>query len=70
MFITVTLDTDNPDAYDQVRGWLEANPSGADHTGRLHPAEVRVTEAVYEGTASRREWSSEYDPDTTSSRPS
>lgn len=51
MLITITMDTDHPEAFDTLKADLE---------GMLRAGEdinsVRITESVYEGTSPRREW--------------
>ena len=55
MILTITLDTDRPDAFDEIRADLE----GVLATGNATTA--RLTEAVHEGMAPRREWTGEGD---------
>lgn len=62
MFITIIIDTDHPEAWDNLRADLEALVEHRDEDGRRYAAEVRMTEAVFEGMAPRREFSAECDP--------
>jgi hypothetical protein len=64
--LRVVIETDNPDAYDQLLRRLEASLPDTDDAGTVYDTEVTVTEHVFEGMPARRTWmSAVYQPDQT-----
>lgn len=58
--VTVTVTTDNPDAYAHVRALLEANPPDLDTAGAHHDAFVMVQRWGQDGRVLDH-WASVYD---------
>jgi len=62
MYITITIDTDHPEAWENIRADLEMLVEDRDEDGTAYANAVRMTEAVYEGVAPRRTFTAERDP--------
>ena len=61
MILTITIDTDHPDAWENLRADLEMLVGEGDVHGPYANA-VQMTEAVLEGMAPRRTFTAERDP--------
>jgi len=62
MFITITIDTDHPEAWENIRADLEMLVEDRDEDGIAYANTVRMTESVHEGMAPQRTFTAERDP--------